>query len=62
MPFRTVVAAGSNGYGQCNVGGWTDIVAVSAGGQAVGLKYDGTVVATGNNSYRQCDVDSWKLY
>ena len=32
----------------CDVGGWTDIVAISAGtNHTVGLKSDGTVVAVG---------------
>jgi len=58
----TVVAVGSNekystyetqpnGYqpcGQCDVSGWSDIVAVAAGGYfSVGLKKDGKVVITG---------------
>ena len=43
----TVYAAGDNDNGQCNVSGWTDIIAVSAGDDyTVGLKADGTVVAT----------------
>jgi hypothetical protein len=42
----TVLAVGSNYFGQCNVGGWTDIIQVTSGGQhTVGLKADGTVVA-----------------
>ena len=57
---NTVVATGKNGYGQCNVSGWKDIVSVSAGGyHTVGLKSDGTVVAVGNNKDGQCDVSSW---
>ncbi len=61
----TVIACGDNYYGQCDVGGWKDIVAVSAGrDHTVGLKSDGTVVATkytGNkeNYSGQCDVDVW---
>ena len=56
----TVVAVGDNYYGQCDVDGWTDIVAVSAGDDhTVGLKADGTVVAVGYNLYGQCDVDGW---
>ena len=44
----TVVAVGDNGYGQCDVGAWTGIVQVAAGGyHTVGLKSDGTVVAVG---------------
>lgn len=56
----TVVATGSNSHGQCNVGGWSDIVQVSAGRtHTVGLKSDGTVVAKGSNSSGQCNVSSW---
>ena len=56
----TVVAVGSNYYGQRNVSDWIDIVAISAGrGHTVGLKPDGTVVAVGNDIYSQCDVSGW---
>ena len=59
----TVVAVGSNYDGQCDVSDWTDIVAISAGGNfkpyTVGLKADGTVVAVGSNYYGQCDVSDW---
>ena len=56
----TVVAVGDNRAGECNVSGWTDIVAVSTGfWHTVGLKRDGTVVAVGNNEYGQCDVGDW---
>ena len=56
----TVVAVGYNYYGQCDVDGWTDIVAVSAeDDHTVGLKADGTVVAVGDNDDGQCDVDGW---
>ena len=47
----TVVATEFSGNyygGQCDVEGWTDIIAVSAGeNHTVGLKSDGTVVAVG---------------
>lgn len=57
----TVVAAGSNKHGQCDVSRWTDIVAVSAGAYfTLGLKSDGTVVAAGSNEFGQCDVSTWK--
>lgn len=56
----TVVAVGFNNCGQCDVSGWTDIVAVSSGYEhTVGLKSDGTVVAVGYNKYGQCDVSGW---
>jgi hypothetical protein len=54
----TVVAAGDNSNGQCDVGGWTGINQTAAGGShTVGLKSDGTVVAVGNNDYS--DVSGW---
>jgi uncharacterized protein (TIGR02145 family) len=47
--------------GQCNVGDWRDIVAISAGrNHTVGLKADGTVVTVGNNKDCQCNVSSWR--
>jgi len=57
----SVVAVGSNYYGQCNVGNWTDITQVSAGAwHTVGLKSDGTVVAMGGiRYYGECDVGNW---
>ena len=56
----TVVAVGSNYYGQRNVSDWIDIVAISAGrGHTVGLKPDGTVVAVGDNASGQCDIGDW---
>ena len=49
--------------GECEVGGWTDLVAVSAGGcHTVGLRWDGTVVAVGSNGNGQCKVGGWKLF
>lgn len=57
----TVVATGSNGQGQCDVGDWKDIIAVSVGlSHTVGLRSDGTVIAIGNNKYGQCNVSNWK--
>ena len=56
----TVAAVGYNEDGQCNVSGWTDIVAVAAGGNhTVGLKADGTVAAVGYNEDGQCNVSGW---
>ena len=60
MSDDTVVAVGNNCSGQCDVGGWTDIVQVAAGEyHTVGLKSDGTVVAVGENASGQCDVGGW---
>ena len=56
----TVLAVGSNDYGQCNVEDWTDITAVAAcADRTIGLKVDGTVVAAGRNEYGECDVEDW---
>jgi len=56
----TVVAVGRNKYGQCDVGGWTDIVQVAAGyGHTVGVKSGGSVVAVGFKNFGQCDVGNW---
>lgn len=57
----TVVATGNNSKGQCDVGDWKDIVAVSVGlSHTVGLRSDGTVIAIGNNEDGQCNVSNWK--
>ena len=57
----TVVATGDINHGECNVDGWTNIVAVAAGwGHTVGLRSDGTVVAAGRNDEGQCNVSDWK--
>ena len=48
----TVIAAGYNGWGQRDVGSWSNIVAISAGcGYAIGLKANGTMVAAGEVDY-----------
>ena len=53
----TVVVAGSNEYGECNVDDWENIIQVIASaGFTIGLKNDGTVVATGDNYCGQCNV------
>jgi len=56
----TVVAVGSNSYGQSNVSGWTGIIQIAAGAyHTVGLKSDGRVVAVGKNDCGQCNVSGW---
>lgn len=56
----TVVAAGNNEDGQCNISDWADIVAIDAGFRyTVGLKADGTVLAVGYNDDGRCNVSSW---
>jgi hypothetical protein len=56
----TVIAAGNNGHGQCDVGSWTDILQVAADRTyTVGVKGDGTVVATKTGGLGAGDVGSW---
>ena len=56
----TVVAAGSNEDGECDVSDWRDIIAVSTGNGCIfGLKANGTVIAVGNNLDEQCEVSNW---
>ncbi len=56
----TVLAAGNNTFGQCEVESWQDIIQVAAGAKhTLGLRTDGTVAATGDNTYGQCDVSGW---
>jgi hypothetical protein len=48
--------------GTCDVGNWTDIINITAGGaHTVGVKSEGNVVAVGDNSSGQCDVGGWDL-
>ena len=57
----TVVAAGSNSDGQCNVSAWQGIQAIDCGAyHTVGLKADGTVIAVGRNVSGQCNVSDWQ--
>ena len=52
----TVVAAGGNDSGQCEVRAWKNIVAIAtAERHTVGLRFDGTVVACGLDDQGQCD-------
>ena len=56
----TAAAVGSSDIGQCDVSGWSGLIAVSAGwDHTVGLRSDGTAVAVGSNYYGQCDVRNW---
>ena len=56
----TVVAAGDNSYGQCNVSNWTDVVSIDCGTYfTVGLKADGTVLHTGAAPYGIDNVKNW---
>ena len=55
----TVVATGYNQEGQCDVTGWKDIIAITAGGNTFGLRKDGTVAVAGENVWNQYDVLGW---
>jgi len=59
----TVLFTGLNFNGEGNVGSWTDMKQVAAGGfytkHTVGLRENGTVVAIGNNGYGACNVGGW---
>lgn len=56
----TVVAVGDNTFGQCNVSGWTDVIAIAAGdSHTVGLRFDGTVYITGKYETNLKLGDKW---
>ena len=56
-----VVAVGRNIEGECDVTGWTNVIAVSVGYyHSVGLRSDGSVVAVGRNDSGQCNVSDWR--
>ena len=69
----TVVAAGGDERGECDVSKWNNIVAIAVGiSRTIGLKADGTVKGVGyfgDNGYRRSDeryrkekdeIDSWR--
>ncbi|MBQ4560931.1 MAG: hypothetical protein IJA55_01205 [Clostridia bacterium] len=59
-PDGSVVSAGANFNGQCDVSEWNDVISVSAGDDfTIGLRSDFTVVAAGSNKYGACDIESW---
>ena len=56
----TVLATGTNKYGECDVSEWNSIVDIAAGfTHTVGLRSDGTVVGVGDNTYGQCNTNEW---
>lgn len=57
----TVLACGSNSFGECDVNVWHHVQAICAGAyHTVGLLEDGTVVAVGRNDEGQCEVGTWR--
>lgn len=60
-PDGTVIAAGKNDDGQCNVSGWRNVIAVACDySGTVGLTSDGTVLYTGSNYHRETQCRSWR--
>jgi alpha-tubulin suppressor-like RCC1 family protein len=56
----TVLAAGNDMFGMCDVQGWNFIVAVAAGSNhTVSIESNGLVHAVGSNAYGECDVRYW---
>lgn len=56
----TVLAAGDNAHGQCNVQDWTNVAAIDAGyAHTLALTADGRVLAAGDDSCGQCGVGDW---
>ncbi len=56
----TVMAIGSNEYGQCDVEDWDNVCGVAAGlYHTVAVKNDGTCVSTGYIGVDNYDVSSW---
>jgi alpha-tubulin suppressor-like RCC1 family protein len=59
----TVVAAGYNDGGQCNVSEWSALLTIVAGvDHTAGLTFDGKVVVTGADNEGQCNVAEWALW
>ena len=57
----SVVAVGSNDFGECNTSAWKNMVAIYTGeNYTVGLRSDGSVAAVGDNQYGQCEVRTWR--
>ena len=57
----TVIAAGKNRNGQCDVGNWTNIMAVAAGNDfSVGILRDGTAITCGKKHSNSRHIRGWK--
>ena len=60
-PDGTVVATGSNDYGQCNVSKWRNVIAVHCDSfGTVGVTSAGTVYYAGRNSENQAQCCRWR--
>ena len=56
----TVLACGSNDYGQCDTAAWDSVTQIAAGAyHTVALLADGTVAAVGRSGEGQCDTAEW---
>ena len=56
----TVVAAGADEDGQCEVESWREVVEIAAGSRhSLGLTRDGRVLATGADDDGQCRTGGW---
>lgn len=57
----SVIAAGDNNEGQCNISEWSNIIAIDAvGDRTIGLRADGTVITTGSSYYDCGEVSNWR--
>ncbi|MFD5421823.1 hypothetical protein ACFWJT_27810 [Streptomyces sp. NPDC127069] len=60
-PTGRAVATGDRATGACEVDGWKDLVALSAGSyHTVGVTASGRVLAAGDNSHGQYEVGDWR--
>ena len=56
----TVLACGSDEYGQCGVSQWKNVTMICAGAyHTAALLADGTVLAVGRDTENQCAVEGW---
>ena len=56
----TVVASGDNGYGQCDVSEWKDVVAIwSDNIVTIGLTEDGKILKAGRFMGDKYEADTW---
>ena len=56
-----MLAVGRNAERQCDVGAWSEMVALGCGDwHSVGIRSDGRALAVGNNRWGQCKVSGWQ--